>query len=87
MGLDFKLTDDEFKELTTVLDPGNTNVVNCVDFIHLFEGPCDANCIVSPLFLLSCVVFSLFYCKIKDLFVDCRSNSLYESQIFSSFNA
>ncbi|XP_055951550.1 EF-hand calcium-binding domain-containing protein 6-like [Argiope bruennichi] len=39
--LDFRLTDDEFKELVTILDPGNTNVINCMDFLQLFDGPCE----------------------------------------------
>ncbi|CAL1284062.1 unnamed protein product [Larinioides sclopetarius] len=39
--LDFRLTDDEFKELITILDPGNTNVINCMDFLQLFDGPCE----------------------------------------------
>ncbi|KAG8185328.1 hypothetical protein JTE90_008233 [Oedothorax gibbosus] len=40
-GLDFRLTDDEFKELTTILDPANTNVINCSDFLRVFNQPCD----------------------------------------------
>lgn len=42
LGLNFKLTDDEFKDLTILLDPGNTNVINCADFIRLFENSLDA---------------------------------------------
>ncbi|GFT80125.1 EF-hand calcium-binding domain-containing protein 6 [Nephila pilipes] len=39
IGLDFRLSDDEFKELTSILDPGNTNIINCMDFLQLFDGP------------------------------------------------
>ncbi|GFY62989.1 EF-hand calcium-binding domain-containing protein 6 [Trichonephila inaurata madagascariensis] len=38
-GLDFRLSDEEFRELTSLLDPGNTNIVNCMDFLQLFDGP------------------------------------------------
>ncbi|GIY16801.1 EF-hand calcium-binding domain-containing protein 6 [Caerostris darwini] len=42
-GLDFRLTDEEFRELISILDPGNTNIVNCLDFLQLFEGPCEGS--------------------------------------------
>ncbi|XP_035227514.1 EF-hand calcium-binding domain-containing protein 6-like [Stegodyphus dumicola] len=43
IGLDFKLSDDDFKELMTLLDPGNTNVINCMDFLRLFDETSDRN--------------------------------------------
>ncbi|XP_054717442.1 EF-hand calcium-binding domain-containing protein 6-like [Uloborus diversus] len=44
IGLNFKLSDEEYKELTNLLDPGSTNLIKCMDFLRLFEGPCESTC-------------------------------------------
>ncbi|XP_015913325.2 EF-hand calcium-binding domain-containing protein 6 isoform X1 [Parasteatoda tepidariorum] len=38
-GLKLHLSDEEFKDLLEVLDPGNTNIIQCKSFLKLFEHP------------------------------------------------
>ncbi|XP_054717444.1 EF-hand calcium-binding domain-containing protein 6-like [Uloborus diversus] len=49
IGLNFKLSDEEYKELTNLLDPGSTNLIKCMDFLRLFEGPCESTCQVKAM--------------------------------------
>lgn len=42
-GLDFVLSDEEFHELVTILDPGHSNMISCKEFLGLFSSDVNAD--------------------------------------------